>query len=98
MHNDKYLTLPIKSLNSVIKFMLQQEVDNFSFDTSGCTFRNTYFDFKVTKLVHNYELLENLGQNNDKILHINQIDVEQEIILCIIFKTSISCYLLNLDF
>jgi len=98
MDNTKYLALPIKSLNNNIKFKLQEEIDCFIFESVGCNFKGMFFDFKVTKLLNGYELYEDIGQNNDIIIHINQINREQEILLCVIGKSTIKGYILNEDF
>ena len=94
MNNSIYLSLPIKSLNNVVKFFLQQNVPEFSSDSIGCSYKGNYFDFKVTKSTFSHKLCEEFASTTNDI-HINQIEIDQPILLCVIFESAIKCFVLD---
>ena len=97
--NSRFLKLPIKSINNVVKSELQQLHEDFSFESNGCIFKNCYYDFRVTRLFVDFELLDiDIPQTNNYEIHINQIDTAQPIILCVVSKYKLSCYLLDEEF
>lgn len=97
MHNLKFYALPIKSLNNIMKYKLQETNEGFTFDSKGILYNGIYYDFRVTRIVDKYEpqLYEN---RYNSIIHINQIDINQSILLCIILGDKIICYLIDEQF
>jgi hypothetical protein len=98
MDNINYLALPIKSLNNVVKFKVQESNSYFNFDSKGCIFKGCYYDFRVTKLIDDFELKTDTEENENIIIHVNQITVEQDLILCVVLKDSLQCFILNQTF
>jgi hypothetical protein len=95
MDNTKYLSVPIKSLNNIIKFELQNNTTCFAFESQGCLIDRCYYDFRVSKLFKDNVLQE---ESENTIVHVNQIDILQPICLCIIFKSMLRCFILDENF
>jgi hypothetical protein len=89
-------SLSIKSLNVVVKSLIEEKVKDFSFDNRGCIYLDCYYDFRVSKAIVKGNFICSSSQKDTNI-HINQIS-EDEVLLAIIFKDKIKVYLLDKDF
>lgn len=99
MQNLKFYTLPIKSLNNIMKYKLLENNKKFQFDSKGIIMDSIYYDFRVTRITYHEEPLEYV--TDERVIapiHVNQIDINQPIILCVILADRIICFKLDEEF
>lgn len=97
MSNNYLLSMPIKAMNISVKAKLAEINDNIQFETKGILYKKKYYDFRVSKIINNYELSESISKDSTYVIHINQIKNEN-IFISLIFKNKIECFILSENF
>ena len=94
-HHYNLLQFPIKSLNCAVKAYLAGAYPGLvKVQGKGITYKEHYFDFRVTKAIKNFMLSDSSVDFQDEIIHINQITDEQ-IFLCVVFRNHIQVFILD---
>lgn len=92
MNNMSYLQLPIKTFNKSVKLQLTTQDLNFKYLEKGVLYKENFFNFKATKAIQEFKLI---NSNINSLIHLNQIDLEENLIFAVIYENEIDVRLIT---
>jgi hypothetical protein len=96
--NEYLQTVPMKSLNYIVKEKLAENSNKYQAETKGIKYNKSVYDFRVGKVIENFKLVPfSLEKEFNQILHINQI-TDKPILFCAVFKDCFVTYKLDKKF